>query len=60
MKEYYKSNKDRLLQHSKKYHKLTRNKINNYARNYDKIQRNTNPIFKLITNNRVRIRQALQ
>ena len=28
--------------------------------NYDKMQRSTNPIYKLITNNRVRIRQALK
>ena len=60
MKEYYIINKNLLLEHSKEYHKLNRNKINNYARNYDEIQRSTNPIYKLISNNRVRIRQALK
>ena len=60
MKEFYIINKDWLLEHSNEYHKLNRDKINNYARNYDKIQRSTNPIYKLITNNRVRIRQALK
>ena len=60
MKEYYIINKDWLLEHSKEYHKLNRDKITNYARNYQKIQQSINPIYKSITNNCVRIRQALK
>ena len=58
--EYYIINKDWLLEHCKEYHKLNRDKINNFARNLNKIQRSTNHIYKFITKNRVRTRQALK
>ena len=57
---YYKNNKDIILQHKKKYYQLQKDKINEHRREYIKNQRNINPIYRLIENNRARIRSALQ
>ena len=55
-KEYYKENKVEILDYKKKH----KDSINNQKNEYNKNKRNTNPIFRLISNNRARIRLALQ
>ena len=60
IKDYYEINKDRLLEHSKEYHKLNKVKLLHQQNEYSKNIRNTNFIFRLIENNRNRIRNALQ
>ena len=60
MKEYYEINKDLLLEHSKEYQKLNKVKILHQQNKYSKNKRNSNPIYRLIVNNRTRIYQALK
>ena len=54
--EYYKQNKDEILEYRKNHKDSIRNQKNEYIKN----KRNTNPIFRLIENNRHRIRDALK
>ena len=55
-KEYYKQNKDEILDYQKKHKDSICNQNNEYIKN----KRNTNPIFRLIQNNRSRIYHALK
>ena len=59
-KKYYEINKDKMLKYSKEYKEINKDRINNTKRAWDKNQRNINPIYRLITNNRRRIRSALE
>ena len=59
-KEYYNKNKDKILSSNKEYYEQHKDIINDYWRNWAKNQRKINPIFRLITNNRARIRTSLK
>ena len=59
-KEYYQLNKQKLLEQKKEYYNLNIDKINERNRIYVKHKRNSNPIYRLIQNNRRRISHALE
>ena len=59
-KEHYKKNKDKYIENHKIYINQNKDKILDYQREYKKIKRHTNPINRLIINNRSRIRLALK
>ena len=54
-KEYRIQNKDKISEANKEYHKVNKNKTLEYVKN----QRKHNPVYRLISNNRSRIRKAL-
>ena len=58
--EYYEKNKIKDVEYKKEYYKLNKNKMLQQHKDNQKLQRYNNPIFRLIENNRVRIRQALK
>ena len=59
-KEYCELNKDELVRKRKEYKQKNKEAIIRYNVEHDKIRRHTDPIFRLIGNNRARIRLALQ
>ena len=59
-KEYYEKNKIKLNEATKQYYKDNKDKILQYNLKYVKNRRNTDPIFRLIVNNRSRIFKTLK
>ena len=57
--KYYVTNKDKILENRKEYQKLNKDKLNEYKKQYLQNRRNTNPVYRLIGNNRARIYKAL-
>ena len=60
IKNYYKNNKDTILQHHKEYCKLNKDKLNNYNNDWYRNQINKTPIYRLIKHNRSRIYHILK
>ena len=60
MVKHYESNKEQYQIIHKKYRVENKNKINNIAKNYTKYKRQTDPIFKLKHNLRVRIKEYIK
>ena len=59
-KEHYKANKDKYTENHKIYYNQNKDEILNHQREYKKNKRHTDPINRLIINNRSRIRLALK
>ena len=59
-KEHYKANKDKYTENHKIYYNQNKDEILNHQRVYKKNKRHTDPINRLIINNRTRIRLALK